>query len=245
MPSAFRANREAEAALVQRNQSINRRRPSFVIDSVKELAENNPVFIFNVGPWKHIIRRGPFCYDVRPCPAGAEYGEPIRIPGVVFEDYPDSETTMKQLQYDGYQTALDLIGVGIGIPPEQSLQRYGVLVSKTDPPSADELQAANRLLDLECNSLIAEMNIAASQGAAVAAKVFQADYHKKAAERLKKTPAECSWLQGTSTIASDRIACPFCGASMEAKYPKCPNCKEVVNQVAYKAAQVAAREVAA
>ena len=217
------------------------RRPSMHLQSQVDWAENNAVYIFSVGPWVQYIRRGPHCYDVPACAAGKPYSAPVKIPGIVTEDYPDSETTMKMLQYDGYQTALDLIGVGIGMTPQESLLRFGVAVSRQWPPSQEDLDKANARLDQHCSNLVGEMNQAYSEGPAAARITFQARYHNAAADRLKRTKVDCPWYGSNLATASERMACPFCGEAMAAQLPKCPNCKEIVNQTAYKAAQAEAR----
>lgn len=219
----------------------NRRQSAPKLASQEKWAKENSVFIFNVGPWPQYIRRGSFCYDVAPCAADEKVSKPVSIRGIVTEDYPENERAMKLLQYDGKTFALDLIGIGIGIPHHEKLSRFGVFVSETNPPSEEEIRIANEMLDRECNGMVNDMNVAYAEGPKVARETYQAKYHNAAATRLGKTKAECPWMGTDLAKISDHMACPFCGESMGAKLPKCPNCKEIVNQAAYKVAQSLAR----
>lgn len=216
----------------------NRRQEDPPLASQQKWAKEHPVYIFNVGPWKQRILRGSFSRDIPGCAEGALYSEPVIIPGIVTEPYPKDERSMSTLQYDGKLFALDLIGIGIGIPHHEKLTRFGVFVSETNPPSEEDLAKANSLLDLECNNLVNDMTVASSEGPKVARETYQPKYHDAAAKRLHKTRAECPWLGQAAVQSSNSIECPFCGTYMDADKPRCPSlkCGEIVNQVAYDAA---------
>jgi hypothetical protein len=50
---------------------------------------------------------------------------------------------------------------------------------------------------------------------------------------LKKTKAECPWIEGAVANTSENVDCKFCGWAMSSKVPTCPNCKAVVNKKLY------------
>ena len=242
---AFAAPAAAGAQIAARTNQMNRRRSAPRLRVMTELAERTNVFIFNLGPWMQPILKGQWRYFVPPSKPGMDRSEPVVIPGIQTEEYPDSEKTMKLLEYDGLEFAWDLLGVGIGMDPMQALTRYGLFVSKTNPPTGEDLEEETRArerLNLELNSLVNEANAAYTEGPVVFRKtVGTKGHHWDAARLLQKSPAECPWLNTTAAVG-DRIACPFCGTSIQRTIPKCPNCKEIVNQAAYKAAQLAARQ---
>lgn len=249
---AFAAPAAAGPQIAARTSQMNRRRSAPVLRSIKELAERTKVYIFNLGPWQQPIMKGAWRYFVAPRKPGDARSEPIILAGIVTEEYPDSEKTMKLLEYDGWDFAWDLLGVGIGMDPMQALTRYGLFVSKTNPPTGEdaiEEEKARERLNLELNALVNEANAAYTEGPVVFRKtVGTKGHHWDAAKLLQKSAAECPWLNNTQAVG-DRIACPFCGTSMPSIMPRCPNsgCGEIVNQEAYAAAKkrvAAGRKVA-
>ena len=161
-----------------------------------------------------------------------KYSDPLVIPGIVSELYPESEASMKRVDSDGYETALQILGIGAHMAPSNSLKHYGVSVSKQWPPTEAEIKEAwENLKSGELEALIREANSAAATGPQSMEQTINSR-HFEAARLLKKSVADCPWLVRSTSVA-ERVECRFCGEPMKANLAKCPNCKEIVNQKLY------------
>jgi len=171
-------------------------------------------------------------YVIPACKEGEKHSEPLVIPGIVEELYPDSERTMKRITADGYQTAMQIIGVGPHLMPQNALTRYGVAISKQWPPKKEEVAAAWKALEEgELSDLIREANSAAATGPKAMEETINGR-HYLAARLLKKGVADCPWMS-RATETRERVECKFCGEPMKTGIPRCPNCKEIVDQTLY------------
>jgi hypothetical protein len=230
---AFVAPRSAAGMVSDRQKSLNTRYVPPVMESVQKLSQETQVYIFNVGPWEHKQQIPGHRYTIPACKEGKAYSEPIIIPGIFSTLYPQDEKTMKRIDEDGYQVALDIIGIGPGLAPNNALTRYGVAVSRQWPPTKEEVSKAWEALRVgELNTLIAEANSAMAQGPQAAEQTIR-ERHMQAARLLKKTAAECPWMARAAANTSNNIDCKFCGEPMKPNLAKCPNCKEIVNKELY------------
>ena len=214
----------------------NQRTVEPVIPSILRRAEEEALYIFNVSPWPYMQNLGTLGTRVVPaCEEGRRYSKPLVIPGTVVEYVPANESQMRPILHDGEQVANDIVGIGPHLMPYNSLVRRGCFVSHSNPPKAEEVAEAHEKLLLWCDTLIKQANDAAAQSPKVLQDMIAAE-HYTAAKIRKKTPGECPWLVGTVQSA-DRADCPFCMTAIPLNVPKCPNCKEIVNQKAYDSAQ--------
>lgn len=231
--AAFEAPKSAAQALNQVHRTLNSRTIPPQLQAVTDLSERTKVFIFNVGPWSHTQFMGSLGrYIIPACPEGKKHSEPLTIPGIVEELYPESERSMKREMSDGYYVAEQIVGIGAFHLPQNSLTRYGVGICRQWPPKKEELDAAWEALKAgELNNLIVEANQAAATGPQAMEQTIN-ERHYQAARLLKKSTADCPWLV-RSVQTAERIECKFCGEPMKNNIPRCPNCKEIVNQELY------------
>jgi len=232
----FVAPKGAAGAVIERQRTLNSRTIPPELPTVKELSEKTQVYIFNVGPWAHTQFMGSLGRFIIPaCEEGKAYSKALIIPGIVSELYPETERSMKREMSDGYEVALQIIGVGAHMAPSNALTRYGVAVSRQWPPTKEEIATAFEALRKgELEALIREANTAMATGPQALEQVMgNSDRHYIAARLLKKTTAECPWLARTAVSNSQNIDCKFCGEPMKPNLAKCPNCKEIVNQALY------------
>jgi hypothetical protein len=223
-----------------------------VPDMVKKLARDTQLYIFNVGPWRLTREMGSVPTAIIPaCPEGREYSEPYIVLGIDQEPYPVNETTCAMIpksgppgqeggSAEGIYLAQQILGEGPQLNKRETWRRFGVFISKTAPPSEHDVRTARAALYEHLGVLVKEANdswaLDRDKG-----QIIQKDWHQRAAEMLHKTVAECPWM-GDRQLGPERVPCPFCGQAIPITVAKCPNCKEVVNQALYKAAQMAARE---
>lgn len=233
------------------NQTHGNRYVPEIPDIVAQLAYDTRIFIYNVGPWE--LRRelgSPGAAIIRACPEGREYSEPFIVLGVEQEPYPFTETECSMIpkagkllqkggSADGILLAHQILGEGPHLPSGLSFRPFGVFISRTEVPSKEDLSKARAALRERLQLLVKEANDSWADGRDKK-EVIQKDWHQRAAEMLKKGVAECPWM-GDRQTGVERIDCPFCMVAIPATVAKCPNCKEVVNQDLYKAAQARAR----
>lgn len=230
---AFVSPRSAAVDVQNRQRTLNTRYVPPVMESVQKLSEQTQVYIFNVGPWSHQQYVGAGHFYIPACEEGKQHSEPVIIPGIFSTLYPQDEKTMKRMDEDGYTVALDVVGIGPGLAPNNALTRYGVAICRQWPPSKSEIAKAWEALRVgELNSLIAEANAAYSSGPQEAERTIR-DRHHQAARMLKKTAAECPWMARNAANTSQNVECKFCGEPMKPNLAKCPNCKEIVDQALY------------
>jgi hypothetical protein len=179
-------------------------------DIYRQVSEQNRVYLFNVGPWKHVREMGSAgTFIMYPCPEGKEYSEPLALNGVVEEPYPISEAQCTVLTTTGTALAEQIMGIGPHTSPNSSLVPFGVFMDTSEVPSKQKLAEAKRRLSEKYLEFVREANEAYAQGPA-GRSIINPDYHFVAARKLRKTAAECRWLEDSEAPA-ERSNCPGCG----------------------------------
>lgn len=230
-------------------------------DMISELSKKNQVAILSVGPWSQVIPCGSLGVKYVPaCKPGEDYSDPLVLDGLTIERYPLRENRMDILMHKdatGWNDAHQMIGVGKHLPPSNSLVPLGLFVTRGNPnfprlsekdqqdpekrrwwlrerfkPTAEELTKARTALNGHLNKLVNEARSAAAQGQKAAEETIRPDRHIRAAQMLGLDPQAERWMQNAVPEAA-RVKCSFCGVSMPDGVPKCPNCKEIVNQELY------------
>lgn len=230
-------------------------------DMISELSKKNQVAIVSVGPWSQVIPCGSLGTKFVPaCKEGEEYSDPLVLDGLTLERYPLRENKMDILMHKdatGWNDAHQMIGVGKHLMPSNSKVKLGLLVTKGNPdleplsradaedadkvrlwlrerfrPTVAEIAAAHKALNQHFNKLVNEARSAAAQGQKTAEETIRPDQHIRAAKILGLDPQAERWMQ-SAVPEGQRITCSFCGVSTPAGYPKCLNCKEILDQELY------------
>jgi hypothetical protein len=173
-----------------------------VPDIIKQVSDEHAVYIFNVGPktWNQGMGgRGVFVIPA--CGEGKECSTGLKIGGIFSETIPVDMKKLEIRNEDGYAVALDIIGLGQGKSPANSLLRWGVFLSRTATPSTMELDKANRALDETAAKLVQEADDFYNAGPAEY-KNITLD-HRWAANRTNQKRA---WMQ--PLVKMD--VCPAC-----------------------------------
>lgn len=229
----FAAPRGAERQVFDRQKALNYREVPPVLEIIEQLSKEKQVYIFNVGPWNHMQYVGAGAFNIPACPEGKAYSEPVILPGIFGHLYPNDEKTMRRIDEDGWKVAQDILGIGPGLSPRNSLTRYGVSACKQWPPSKSEVaQAWEALRQGEFADIIKEANSAAAQGEKAMEQTIN-ERHFQVARILKKTKAECPWTERATANTSNNVDCKFCGDPIKPNLAKCPNCKEIINKELY------------
>lgn len=210
--------------LFERQRKLNAaKKPAYIPRAIKEQSAKSRVYIFNVGP-KRLEGSGASygTIMIQACPEGKEYSEPYVCEGLPHEYYNKEGSTLDvqfhgdgEMEDPGFDFACQVIG-GYTKPDGQwegkflsvtnSLERFGVGISRTWPPSKEDVVLARKKMFAEYAQLVQQANEAHAIGRFSA--VATPD-HYIAARALGKTAAECRWLEFTADIER-RSLCPKC-----------------------------------
>lgn len=238
-------------------------------EMITELSKHEQVAILNVGPWPQVIKAGTLGTKyVKACPEGEEYGDPLVLDGLTIERYPLREGKMDLLMHKdatGWNTAMQLIGVGRHLHPMNSLVRYGLFVTKGNPdmpplgakdaanpdkqrwwlrerfkPKPDELAKAKAALNGQYNALVQEARSAMAQGQKAVEETIRPNQHILAAQKLGLDPKAERWMQNAVPEGKNEV-CWNCGAMTPAGFPTCINCKQIIDQELFDRKQAEAK----
>ena len=200
----------------------------------RKIMEDEALFIFNVSPnefTRHMGSSGTFI--IRACPEDAEYSEPLKIPGIVPEPLIKDQDKMYWMEDEGEYFAQQTIGVGRGQKPNDALTKYGVFISKTNPPTKADLAKARETFHNYCQVLVNEADEAMSMGVDEWQKIRTND-HIMAARVLKLTEKDGhDWLKQTTGKPKNREECPNCGTQYTVGIAQCSNCKAIIDKQKY------------
>ena len=224
----------SQQAMTQTRRDNQRHLPPPRLRQIQDLSERTRVYLYNVGPWAHQRLMGSLgTYHIPACPEGGEFSAPVMIEGIVSEMYPMLEGRMDYLpDEDGWNIAMQVLGVGPHLPPRNSFVPYGVFASRSNPPAKEEMKEARRNLWEKYRELVAEADIAYSQGPKAAEETIRPDTHFVAARALRKTEAECPWMKNSAAPA-ERAECPSCTAVYKVGAMKCRECGYVLDKIRY------------
>ena len=196
----------------------------------RRVAEENRVFIFNVGPWVHKRELGSAgTYTIPACPDGQEYSAAVVIRGVVEEPYPINEAECKVITEDGHTVAMQVLGEGPFVPRSSSFRPFGVFISRTQVPSREDIAKAKQALQEKYVELVRLASEAYSHGPREAQEVIRPEWNFLAARALKKTEVECPWL-GNTQVPAERKECFNCGTAYKVGIAQCPSCRAILDK---------------
>lgn len=207
---------EAAQVIQQEQRALNRPYLPPTLARIQELQKSETFPICNVGPWPHLIERGSLmlvipAYDAekdkekRGYACSVPFPEVFRMSKLIGGGGNEGPLEYSWIDDDGHQVARDLIGVGFGLPKNNSLVQYGVFVPEGRTPTKEEIAAANRELDLYTGVLIEEARQAYDKGRDEWGKV-KTDRHLWAARRKGVHEA---WVTEAHTQQS--VLCKACG----------------------------------
>lgn len=180
--------------------------------------------ICNVGPWPYHIERGSIYLDIPGYDAkkdkAANYAASVAMPAVRQEAKVIGGGGEVPLEYgyifdDGRQVALEMIGIGFGLPKHASLMQYGVFVPAGAEPTKEELTAARQTLEEYADRLIQEAREAFDKG--------RDEWNRTRSERHiwagQLRGIQEKWVAETHQEQS--VRCEMCGTFNPAGIAKC------------------------
>jgi hypothetical protein len=212
---------EAGRIVMEEQRKLNNsRRLPVTLDRIRVLMQEEAFPICNVGPWTHQIRRGPISFDIPGYDPALDdknlgYAESALQPSVHRMAKIIDEHEFGWFEDDGHYVARDLIGVGFGLHPHNSLVQYGVFVPEGKHATATEIAAAKGQLSAYRDRLIQEARDAYDKGPAERAATI-GERHLWAARSVGLNE---KWVHGQHTQES--VQCASCGRFNAAGVAKC------------------------
>lgn len=187
---------------------------------LREMCTKPYYYIFNVGPWewsRQLGGRGT--RTVQKCEEGKPYGPPLELPVLDNETVAVDMNKMENRQEDGIEVVNAVLQKGWGSRPEQSLEHWGLGVSTEWPPSAQDIAAANKRLNIKYDELVHEADKYFEQ------RKFEdiTEFHRLAARRRRLTKG---WLNENP----DLVSCGACGMEVKPNIARCPHCTAVLDK---------------
>jgi len=225
----------AEAAQIiheEQRQLNNGRALPPTLNRIRVMMETETFSICNVGPWPYFVERGPLsvfipAYDKANDPKKLGYAMSAPMPEVRREAKIISENEFGYFEDDGRMVANDLIGVGFGMAPQNSLVQYGVFVPAGREATAAEVQAAREKLSLYVDRLIEEARDAYDKGPEERKNVIT-DRHLLAA---RTRGINEKWVHHQHTQES--VQCQMCGSFNPAGIAMC-KCGSIIDPELYR-----------
>lgn len=215
--------------LAAKQKALNgAKKPAFIPNAIKEQSKRSQIYIFNVGPKPQEGNGASYGRVMIPaCPAGREYSDPFVVPGLPYEQY-QHEVGRLSADFHGEEGGIvdpgwdwacqAIMGFtdskghweGKFLHPSNSLEKFGVGLSRTWPPAKEDVALARKKLLTEYSKLVTQANEAHAIGKFSA--VGTPD-HFVAAHALGKTAKECRWME-------------FSALSEQETKPTCPKCRK-------------------
>jgi hypothetical protein len=234
--SAEQAHKEAIAYAKRMNAG---RYVPPVLPMLQKLSDETKCYIFNVSPMRytrHMGSTGTFVIEAKE--EGKDYSEPLVIPGIFFEPVPKNEAAMELQQDEGRYIAQQIIGTGKHLKESDSLTKYGVFISDTNPPNKKDLAKATAMFHKYCQILVNEANAAWGLGQAKFNESRNNEWFM-AAGILGFTAQQLAWL-GQAEAPQNRDKCQGCGRSYVVGTLKC-ECGYVLDLDGFKKAKAEGR----
>lgn len=210
------------AALVAEDQRKlnNGRRLPVTLDRIRMLMQEESFPICNVGPWPYHCERGSLivdipAYDPKKDKAKAGCAMSAPQPSIRREAKIIDEHEFGWIEDDGHMVARELVGVGFGLHPMNSLVQYGVFVPDGALPTPEEIAAAKGQLLAYRNRLIEEARDAYDKGPEERKAVIS-DKHLWAA---REAGIDEKWVHHQHTQES--VRCDMCGKYNPSGVAKC------------------------
>ena len=176
--------------------------------------------------------------------AAGKFSAPFTVPGIPYQPYW-KEGAVASILFEGEEDAEDTglttayygIGVGKNLKRTKSLEKFGVFISKTNPPDKEDVERAQKAWLKNCRMDCNEANEAHKMGRFLGEKGIAQPFHYEAARILIAAglarAADFPWLDAVAEVSTLPESCPHCGTSMSANLSTCPNCHAVTNYLAY------------
>lgn len=221
-------------ALQQRQAQLNRaKKPEYMPPAILKQSKESQLYIFNVGP-KRLEGNGASygSMQIPACPAGAEYSEPLAVAGLPHEYYNLEGNRLSaqfhgegDIEDPGWDFATQIIGgytnafgqfEGKMLNRSNSLERFGVGISRTWPPAKADVALARKKMLAEYSLLVQQAREAHAVGKL--SSVITDDHYIAAAALGLTVETGERWLEFSAPAKQEtKELCPKCRKAYEAR----------------------------
>ncbi len=234
--------------LAAKQKSLNSaKKPAFIPNAIKRQSQETQLYIFNVGPKPQEGSGASYGrVMIPPCPEGREYSDAYVVAGLPHEYYNKEGNTLDaqfhgdgEMEEPGFDWACQAIGgftkpngqwEGKFLHPSGSLEKFGVGISATWPPSSADIALAKKKMFAEYAKLVQQANEAHAVGKFAS---ISTDDHFVAARALGKTEKDCRWMEFSASAAPverQTKNCPSCAEEILIEAKKCKHCGEFITK---------------
>jgi hypothetical protein len=180
-------------------------------------AWEHPIYIYNVSDHRFIRHMGGLGpYTIFPCEVGERYSRPTIVPRIVQETIPVDIRKMEIRDNSGLELAQNILGIAGFQPKDQSIERWGIFISHSNPPLPEEVEAAEAILMQTSHKLVQEADGFYNDGPAEH-KNITANHRKALALTKQKRPwavasIEMSQCPGCMEPIAPGVVVHTCGA---------------------------------
>ncbi len=178
-------------------------------------------YVFNVGPWDWDRQMGgKGTKFLAKCPEGEPYGpNPLTFGILDNETVAVDMNKMENRQEEGLDMVNAFLHKGRDCRPENNLEQWGLGVSESWPPNAQELAAAHKRLSLKLDELVRDGDRYYEQRK----HDDITEFHRYAARKKKLSKG---WLNENP----DMVGCPACGEQVMPNIAVCPHCTATLDE---------------
>lgn len=227
---------EASQIIRQEQRQLNAAVLPTTLSRIRTLMKDETFTICNVGPWPYRLERAALHilipgYDLKIDPDKKGYASSEPLPCIFREAKLTGGGGESPLEYgwiedDGRQVALDMIGVGFGLAPQNSLIQYGVFVPEGKVPTRTEIVAAQKQLVGYQDRLIAEARQAFDKSREELGRLMEADRDQRHLWAARARGVDEAWVHHQHTQES--VRCDMCGRYNPSDIAKC-QCGQIID----------------
>ena len=227
---------EAAQIIRQEQRQMNAAVLPPTLARIRTMQKEETFSICNVGPWPYRLERAALHivipgYDPKMDPDKRGYAASDPLPCIFREAKLTGGGGEGPLEYswiddDGRQVALDMIGVGFGLAPQNALIQYGVFVPAGKEPTKQEIAAAHKELIGYQDRLIAEARQAFDKSREELGRLMEADRDGRHLWAARQRGVDEAWVHHQHTQES--VRCDMCGKYNPSGIAKC-QCGQILD----------------
>ncbi len=239
---------EQSAQLAEAQKKLNgSRKPGLVPRVVKDLSKQLQCYIFNVGPKPQEGSGASYGrVMIQGCPEDKEYSEPFLVPGIPYEQYPHNVGRLTvefhgdeddDTGVNGWDWACQAIGgftnskgrfEGKFLKQSNSLEKFGVGISKTWPPAKEDVALARKKMLAEYALLVGAAREAHQLGQLSKLLAVNGEFYFIAARALGLSSKTERWMEFSAPTEApaerNTKNCSECAEEILFEAKKCRYC---------------------
>lgn len=204
---------------------------------ILSLMESDKVYIFNVGPWEHVVRLGSLgTFTVPKCEDGEDVSKPLEyragqpgLPAVLPEcNYQGDNTWSWSFDTTGRRVAQNILGHAGFSHSSNDLTKYGVFIAAGSVPTESEINAAREKLYALYDERVrqADQAFEINGGMEMVNGTSVSTITKDHVQACKALGLEREWAK----VNKRMVPCPACDESVKPGAAICQHCDAILDE---------------